>query len=194
MVSSGRVRIVSHEKESPNRPSFLVPLTGLEPARPRGHRPSTCRVFQFRHRGSETYYIPPPVLCQPAADTRCALRWMAFLRSGSGRAWMRGFGCLDDSDTLILPRRSERSEECLLTFFPSSGHGGGGAARAGGTRVVTPVVQPCPFWHRTLDAGRDCRGGWVRVPVSSFATLLNPGLDKQSAMTYNVDGNGNYSQ
>ena len=28
-----------------------MPLTGLEPVRPNEHRPSTCCVCQFRHRG-----------------------------------------------------------------------------------------------------------------------------------------------
>ena len=29
-----------------------VPARGLEPPRPKGHRPSTCRVYQFHHAGS----------------------------------------------------------------------------------------------------------------------------------------------
>ena len=31
---------MTRQKESPTRPSFFMPLTGLEPARPHGHKPS----------------------------------------------------------------------------------------------------------------------------------------------------------
>jgi hypothetical protein len=34
-----------------------MPPRGLEPPRPYGHRPSTCRVCQFRHGGDFRYYF-----------------------------------------------------------------------------------------------------------------------------------------
>ena len=42
-----------------------MPRRGVEPPRPCGHRPSTCRVFQFRHRGSNPDYILTSTVCQP---------------------------------------------------------------------------------------------------------------------------------
>ena len=33
-----------------------MPRRGVEPPRPCGHRPSTCRVCLFRHRGTARYY------------------------------------------------------------------------------------------------------------------------------------------
>jgi hypothetical protein len=40
-------------------PAFSLPRTGFEPARLKRHRPSTCRVCPFRHRGFSAI-IPSP--------------------------------------------------------------------------------------------------------------------------------------
>ena len=49
---------------SRNRGSEM-PARGLEPPRPKGHRPSTCRVYQFHHAGClPSHYSPDAPNCQ----------------------------------------------------------------------------------------------------------------------------------
>ena len=92
------------EKEGLAWPSFVMPLTGLEPARPCGHRPSTCRVFQFRHRGSKWYFIPSLPVCQPETPRSWGSRHCAHHR-GSGNVHAQVFDLLRAPPCILKVQR-----------------------------------------------------------------------------------------
>jgi hypothetical protein len=64
----GRNHLSTKKGQISSAPS--MPRTGFEPARLKRHRPSTCRVCLFRHRGARTIILRPRHLSTLARPSR----------------------------------------------------------------------------------------------------------------------------